>query len=241
MSASRFTLSRFALCAPDAALAYWFVSHDFAGALGVEYSRDAAKELKQLLHGLRVQIDYEADEVTLRIKSKDDVIPALRRIYERLGWPVAELDQLEAAVRNYERPRPRKIAKGDTFLIPLGDGIYGLGQVLDAGRQAPTVAVFPWTGGAQEVAAHDPGSGRPLTILHLGVGCSLITGEWTVIASHPVVHSASAGPGGKRDTVGCRSYGGDGPVVRLLRAHAGLATWEEGFADPDYLRKLVLK
>lgn len=240
-SATRFPLRRFALCAPDAALAYWFVSHDFAGALGVEYSRDAAKELEALLRDLCVRIDYEADDVTLRIKSKDDVLPALRLIYARAGWDTAELDAIEVPVRDYKRPRPRKVAEGDAFLIPLGGEVFGLGQVLDNSDGAPTVAVFPWIGSASDVQQRDPRASRPLTILHLGLGCSLFTGEWPVVASHQVVHSPSAGPGGARNAVGARSYGGDGPVVELLRAHAGLDTWEQGFADPGYLRKLVLR
>lgn len=241
MPALQLVLSHFLLHAPDETLGCWFVSHDFAGSFGLEYSRDAARELKELLRGLPVRIDYEADAVTLRISQKDDVVPALRTIYERLGWATAELEPLEAIVRAHKRPRPKRVASGDAFLIPLGDDVYGMGQVLELSHRAPTVAVFPWVGPAREVETRDPTSARPLSILHLGLDCSLFTGEWPVIGSHRVVHSPSAGVGGKRNAVGSRSFGGDGFVVRLLRAHAGLDDWERGFVDPAYLRTLVLE
>jgi len=222
-------------------MSYWFVSHDFAEVLGVEYNRQAAKELKQVLSGLRVSLEYEGDAVTLRIRRNEDVIPALRSIYQRAGWDPTELAQIESSVRAYKRPRAKKIQIGDTFLIPVSDELFGLGQVLDIPHKAPTVAVFFCVGPAHELESKDPISMKPLSILHLGLGCSLFTGEWPVVASHRVVHSPSAGPFGDREAIGAISWPGDGPVVELLRAHAGLDAWEqEGFANPDYLRRLVL-
>jgi hypothetical protein len=222
-------------------LGYWFVSHDFADDLGLEYSNEAAKELKQLLSRLRVRIDCEGDAVTLRIRRNEDVIPVLRSIYERVGWELVELEKIESAVLAYQRPRAKRIATGDTFLIPISEDVFGLGQVLELTHKAPTVAVFPCVGAAPEVQSKDPASLKPLSILHLGLGCSLYTGRWPVVASHAVIHSPAAGPGGDRDSIGAVSYGSDGPVVELLRAYVGLDAWEHGFADRDYLRKLVLK
>jgi hypothetical protein len=236
-----FQLSRFSLNAPSVALAYWFLSCDFADAFGLEYSRDAARELKQLVGHLAARVDYEADTVTLRIKRNENVIPTLRAIYARLHWDAAELRKIEATVLAYKRPRAKKIAAGDTFLIPIADGVYGLGQVLEVQYRAPTVAVFRCVGPAADIERNDPASLRPLAILHLGRGCSLFTGGWPVIASHRVRHSPAGGTTGARDTIGAISWGDDGYTVELLRAHAGLDTWEQDFADPDWLRKHVLE
>lgn len=241
MPGGDFPLSHFLLHAPSEMLGYWFVSYDFADALELEYSRQAAKELKQILDGLRVRIDYEADAVTLRIRRNEDVIPVLRSIYQRVRWDPAELEQIERSVRDYKRPRAKKVAVGDVFLIPISDERFGLGQVLDLRRKAPTVAVFPFVGPAPEVQIKDPVQTKPLAILHLGPGCSLFTGKWPVIGSRPVAHSPAAGHSGDRDSVGAISWGGDGYVVQLLRTNAGLDSWEQDFADPNYLRKLVLK
>ena len=241
MAESRYPLSHLTLHAPSVGLPYWFVSHDFAGVLGLDYSRDAATQLKQLLADWKVSVDHEADEVTLRIRRNEDVIPALRAIYARAGWDPAELAQVEEPVRTFKRPRARKIAACDTVLVPFGGEVVGLGQVLEVRRKVPTVALFRATGPAREMEQQNPAALKPLSILHLGLGCSLFTGEWPVFASHPVVHSPAGGFRGDRDCVGAISFGGDGPAVAMLRAHAELDTWEQGYADPEYLRKFVIQ
>jgi hypothetical protein len=96
-------LAHLILVPPDEALSYWFVSHDFAAVLGIEFSRDAATVLRKLLAPYKVRIDYEADTVTLRIARKDSVIPALRALYAHVGWDTAELDDLEPTVRGFRR------------------------------------------------------------------------------------------------------------------------------------------
>ena len=153
-----FSLSHFVLHAPSAGLAYWFVSHDFAEPLGFEYSRDAVRELKQLVGHLGARVDYEADAVILRIRRNESVVPTLRAIYVRLQWDAAELQRLEPAILAYRRPRAKEITAGDVFLIPIGNDLYGLGQVLDVQYKAPTVAVFRFVGSRAEVEAKDPKS-----------------------------------------------------------------------------------
>ena len=81
-------LSRFTLHSPDVLLSYWFISEDFAGILGFEYSREAAKRLRELLAGTRACLDDEADGVTIRINFGKYVVPALRQLYSGLGWDV---------------------------------------------------------------------------------------------------------------------------------------------------------
>jgi hypothetical protein len=232
------TLSHVRLFSPDELLPYWFVSHDFAGALGLEYSRDAAKILRRAIPPGGGKIDYEADAVTLWISRNDRVIPTLMAIYQRLGWDTAELAEIEAQVLAFKRPRPRKVSVGDVFLVPVAPDLFGLGQVLDINHKAPTVAIFTCLGSSKDLERFTISEGKALTILHI-LGDSLYKGQWPIVGSNEVRLDASSGPGGKRFGEGSMSCG-DEPIVELLKAYAGLRTWEEGYHDPNELRKLVL-
>lgn len=232
-------LTHFTLYSPNEILSHWFVSHDFAGELGLEYSSDAAKVLRRAISTRGVRIDYEADAVTVATSRKAAVISMLREIYQHIGWDAAELDGIESRVLKFKRPRPRAVTIGDVFLVPISEELFGLGQVLDKTFHAPTIAIFSCTGRKAEVESRHPADCTALTILHIG-GSSLYTGRWPIIGKAPVKLDPYSGPGGARLAVGSRSYGGDGPVHELLRAHAGLDDWLPMFGEQDYLRKLVI-
>ena len=232
-------LKTITLFAPDELLSYWWISHDFAGELGLEYSSEAAKILKRVLGPLGARVDYEADAVTLRITKKASVVPVIQALFSELGWDGIDLPELEKRVTQFKRPRPRSISVGDTFLVPITAETWGLGQVLALNYKAPTIAIFRITGGKAELERAEQGELRLLTILHI-VGNSLYKGKWPVLRNSPVLHDSNLGPGGKMFTVGSISFGGDGPVVNLLLAYMGLRPWEQEYADPNYLRRLVL-
>ncbi len=232
-------LSHFTLYPPDELLPHWWVMHDFAGELGLEVQHDAAKELRKVLPpGTRM--DYESDFVFIQVSKSERVVPTLRAIYERLGWDPAELTRLEAEVMAFRRPRPHRIAVGDVFVIPVEDELVALGQVLDKHYGSPTVAVFPDLARVVDIDPATVVTAVPLTIVHIG-GDSLYKGLWTVVSSQAVTLDPGAGPDGRNGEVGSCTYGGDGPVVDLLKAHSGLGSWD---IDPRhrsrYLRKLVM-
>ena len=112
--------------------------------------------------------------------------------------------------------------------------------MLDIVYKALTVAIFRSTGTADTQAKRALKGLKPLTILHIG-GNSLYKGAWPIAGSCPVENDPSSGPGGKYGAIGSRSYGGDGPIVNLLRSDTGLQPWEEGYYEPNYLRDLVLR
>ncbi len=234
-------LSRITLFAPDEMTSRWSISHDFAGEFGLEYSSEAAGRLRKALPR-GAQIEYEADAVTVTIAKRSNVVPALLAVYECLGWDPAEVLAAGPRILAYERPRPRKIAVGDVFLVPVAEDQFGIGQVLDVHYGHPTVAVFRVTGteGELEVGHAQICRGRPLTILHT-LGNSLLTGKWRIIGNERVRLNPSSGPGGKMFEVGSVSYGWDGPVVQILRAHIGIGPWNPYPKEEDSLVHLVMK
>lgn len=232
-------LKTITLFAPDELLSYWWISHDFAGELGLEYSSEAAETLKRVLGPLGAHVDYEADAVTLRITKKASIVPVIHTLFSELGWDDIDLSELEKRITQFKRPRPRSISVGDTFLVPITTETWGLGQVLALNYKAPTIAIYRIVGGNTELEDAELGELRLLTILHIA-GNSLYKGEWPVLRNSPVLHDPNLGPGGKIFTVGSISFGGDGPVINLLLAYMGLQQWEQGYADPNYLRRLVL-
>lgn len=234
-------LSRLTLFAPDEMTSRWFISRDFAGDFGLEYSSEAAGRLRKALpHG--AEVEYEADAVTVTIAKKSNVVPALLAIYECLGWDPAEVLAAEPRILSFKRPRPRKLAVGDVFLVPVAEEQFGIGQVLDVHYGHPTVALFRVTGteGELEVGHAEICGSKPLTILHT-LGNSLLTSEWRIIGNEPVRLKASSGPGREYGQVGSVSYGGDGPVVAILRAHLGIGPWNPYPNERDSLVHLVMK
>ena len=219
-------------------LPHWFVSHDFAQCLAFSTPATLQKFLAPIPPN-GGKIDYEADAVTLRISRNDRVIPTLVTVYQRLGWDTAELAEIEPQVLAFKRPRPRKVSIGDVFLVPVAPDLFGLGHVLDINHKGPTVAIFTCLGPSKDHEGFTISEGKALTILHIG-GDSLYKGQWPIIGSSEVRLDPSSGPGGKCFEVGSITWGGNGPIVDLLRAHAGLRTWEEGYHDPNELRNLVL-
>lgn len=232
-------LSRFLLISPDELLPYWFVSHDFAGELNLEYSKDAAAAIKQAIATRGVRIDYEANAVTLRISRNEQVMPTLISLYNLLKWDTAELEPHRTQVVTFKRPRPRKLSVGDIFHVPISGGLVGLGHVLEIAYKAPTVAIFASIGFPNEMPPSETSKSKLLTILHIG-GSSLYKGEWPIIGNSISILDPSSGPGGKNLSVGSISYSGNGPIVDLLMAYAGKRSWSEGFHDPQFLRKLVI-
>lgn len=232
-------LSHFSLISPDELLPYWFVSHDFAEELDIEFSKEAATAIKKAIETRGVRVDYEADAVTLRISSNEQVIPTLISLYNLLKWDIAELEQCRTQVTTFKRPRPRKLTVGDVFHVPIAEDLVGLGHVLEIAYKAPTVAIFTSIGCPNEVPPSKISQSKLLTILHIG-GSSLYKGEWPIIGNSIPTLDPSAGPGGKNLSVGSTSYGGNGPIVDLLMAYAGKRSWSEGFHDPQYLTKLVI-
>jgi hypothetical protein len=233
--------SRITLYAPDEMTSHWFISHDFAGEFGLEYSSEAAGRLRKALPR-GAQMEYEADAVTVTIARKSNVVPALLAIYECLGWDPAEVLAAEPRILSFKRPPPRKLAVGDVFLVPVTEDQFGIGQVLDMHYGHPTVAVFRVTGpeGELELGQGQICRSKPLTILPT-LGNSLLTGKWRIIGNERVRLNASSGPGGKMFEVGSVSYGGDGPVVEILRAHIGIGPWNPYPKEEFSLVRLVMK
>jgi hypothetical protein len=234
-----FKLTHFELFAPDELRSYWFISHDFAGLLGLEYSTEAAAAIKAVVASRGVEVEHEADAVTLRIRRKELVIATLLSLYEAFGWDASEIHRIAPQIDSFKRPRPRVLSPGDVFLVPAAADLVGLGQILELNHKSPTIAIFTRRGPLDEFPLTELARSKLLTVLHT-TGLSLYKGDWPVVGSVAPFHDPASGPGGRMFEVGSKSYGGDGPVLALLQATAGRRSWSEGFHDPGYLRNLVM-
>lgn len=85
--------------------------------------------------------------------------------------------------------RRKKLAEGDVFVIPTGDGRIGVGQVVGTGEQAQLyfLAVF------EQVLPEDAGLDQvlgalrsPVLFLGLSMDAKVAAGHWTVVAREPV-------------------------------------------------------
>jgi hypothetical protein len=234
-----FKLTHFTLFPPDELRSYWFISHDFAELLGLQFSKEAATAIQAVVEPRGVEVEYEADSVTLRIKRKELVVATLLSLYEAFGWDDSEIQRIFPLVESFKRPRPRVLSPGDVFTVPVATDLVGLGQILEMNHKSPTVAIFTRWGPLDDYPLPALARSKLLTVLHT-TGLSLYKGEWSVVGSVPPFHDPASGPGGKIFELGSKSYGGDGPILELLGAAAGRRSWSEGFHDPDYLRNLVL-
>src|SRR5262249_19746261 len=135
-------------------------------------------------------------------------------------------------------PMKRKRIKpeaGDLFAVPLIDGTFGLGHVIDVDNYLGPLALFGRRASSPSELTNDLGHTlkAPLTILVL-TNNALESGEWLIIGNKKPEYSAFAIPTdgkGTSHTFGAASY--------FLNAYHGLIPWD-GMYDPREYDKLLI-
>ena len=126
----------------------------------------------------------------------------------------------------------QKSMAGDLFAVPLSDGTYGLGHIIDRDRYSARCALFAKRSKVTVslLKGIDDALRGPLTILDL-TSNELNSGAWPVIGHHVVDYSAFKIP---TDGVGVSHTSGAAPG--FLEAYHGLEPWD-GMFDPRYHEK----
>ena len=155
---------------------------------------------------------------------------------------------MPAQALTVEKPRRLAMSKrhnvveaGDVFLVPLLDGRYSVGQVLDFMMpNAPSCAIYGQT------TPFPPE--RPIEILRNDVICSVSTtrdlldsGRWKVVANRSVQLERARWPNEQfrsRNWVGAVTQG-SGIVENFLNAFHGLAPWDR-YKDPNYFDEMLI-
>ena len=128
-----------------------------------------------------------------------------------------------------------KPKQGDVFAVPLRDGTFGLGQVVDVDQWEGPFALFARRAAspAELLPGIQAALEHPLSILVLTAN-SLKNGEWPIIASLPRDHTRFTIP-----TDGKGASHTFGVAMDLLNAYHGLIPWD-GMADPRRYEKLLI-
>lgn len=221
---------------------FWF-SEDLTELLGVEVNADAEARLRAALGERppgRLGFDTEADAVLVRASNPDllrHVLLTLRALsVDPEQLPVDVIEAGVAAMRAAPRPRRQRWAVGDVFGVPLADGTFTAGQVVDTPgpRLGATLALMDHPPRAALAAdeLEEIVTARTVTILHT-TAADLDDGTFPVIGRGPVLVDPDSGPQGPVT----RGHSWDG-IGWMANAWWGLYPWD-GLADPRALDKML--
>lgn len=234
---------------PDENDNYFSIFEDCAELFGLEFQNDAFKLLKSKLRETKPKpsLDYESDYLQITSANVDTIISTIEAIIElstneyKSKFPILEIDKLkkELVDAKKNRPKPKTWNSGDVFSVPLSDGSYTLGQVLD--KKYCTCALFEIRLATKSVIEPiDFSKLKPISILHLSVGDFLNNGNWEIIFYEKIMLNPNNGSGGKMGEIGSVSYGGCGILTDLAEVYFGLYPWNTLYEE-DYYDKMLLK
>jgi hypothetical protein len=249
MTLRKYNVGPIAIILPDENQGYFSIFEDLAELFDTPYQSDAVKVLKASIRDVRPQpsIDYESDYTsitTTNIKSLIAIVKAIATLCERnmkVSFLLSEADiiSLEEAFSDAKknRPKPREWNTGDIFSIPLNDGTFSYGQVLD--KKYCTCALFEIRSNNLNVALENFNESRVVTVLHLSNGDLLNNGNWTVLFNTTTLIDPNCGTGGRFGDIGSKSYGQCRIMSDLANSWWGLLPWNAMY-DEKYYDGLLL-
>ncbi|MBS1511610.1 MAG: hypothetical protein JST86_12260 [Bacteroidetes bacterium] len=233
---------------PDENQSHFSIFHDLAELFGDKFQSDAVKKLRNKLKDVKpkASIDYEADNTHITTSNVDTLVAAITAIgelvTEEFRVPFQQLEKapitefFKAAKKN--RPKPKEWKPGDVFSIPLLNGTFAYGQVLD--KKYCTCALFNLQSDNSTLAEEHFNILKPISILHLSNGDLLNNGHWNILYNQPVTLNPDSGSGGRWGDIGSLSYGQCGAMTDLANAYWGLKPWNVMYRE-DYYDQLLLK
>ena len=233
---------------PDENQSSFNIFEDLAEIFGLEYQSDAVKLLRKRIKDIKPKpsIDYESDFTSIITSNVDTLISVINAISElitddyKLDFLILDVEKLKKELSDAKkfRPEPKIWEDGDVFAIPLVDGSYTVGQVLN--KLHCTCALFEARSTNKKYNIHEFKKFRPISILHLSNGNLLNNGYWEVQFNHTVSIDPGSGSGGRSGEIGSISYGRCNAMKDLANAWYGLLPWNVLF-DPNYYEKQLLK
>lgn len=142
----RLELGALTVFLPTASVRTFWISHDFAALFGLEFNKDAAEKLQAALRAAasgkpkgRLSIDREADPVTVHASNAVVMVHVLEVVRELApgAYAPSDLERIAKALRDHRTPKAVPWALGDFFAVPLRDGSFGFGQVIQSGWGRP--------------------------------------------------------------------------------------------------------
>ncbi|MFO0751642.1 MAG: hypothetical protein U1F43_39145 [Myxococcota bacterium] len=223
---------------------FWFM-HDLAGLFGDEVNADAERRLRLALSERpkgRLGLDVEADSVLVSASNAAlmqrvlEAVRALCRDPEDL--PTAALAAAQRAMEAAPKPKRQRWQIGSVFAVPLADGAWAFGQVVDSPgpRLGATLALYEHRRaepalGPDEVL--DVVTARTLTILHT-TASDLDDGVFRVVGEGPIALDPGSGPHGPR--AAGRSWDG---IATVANAWYGLYPWNLLYAPVGLDRSIM--
>ncbi|MFO0745007.1 MAG: hypothetical protein U1F43_04930 [Myxococcota bacterium] len=225
---------------------FWFM-HDLAGLFGDEVNADAERRLRLALSERpkgRLGLDVEADSVLVSASNAAlmqrvlEAVRALCRDPEDL--PTAALAAAQRAMEAAPKPKRQRWQIGSVFAVPLADGAWAFGQVVDLARPAPRRHAGPLRAPARAEPALAPDevldvvTARTLTILHTTASGLDADGVFRVVGEGPIALDPGSGPHGPR--AAGRSWDG---IATVANAWYGLYPWNLLYAPVGLDRSIM--
>jgi hypothetical protein len=195
----------------------------------VSENSEAAEDLVEALAANRsavgTDVEHEADQVVVRSRTLDALIGALE-VALKLARPQqslhqAEIEGLRSAAEQWRPPAEVAWKPGDVFALPLANGEFAFGRVLDS--HYPTCSLYELTSAEAKQRLTEIVGSKVLG--HVRVGPDrLFDGRWLIIGNVPLgpVETLKAQWAGLRQNWS----GGTGELLEdFANACNGLVPW----------------
>jgi hypothetical protein len=233
---------------PDENQSSFSIFEDLAEFFGKEFQREAVKLIRAKLISVKPKaaIDYESDFTHITTSNVDTLLSVISAIIDlstqehkhrfgQVDWAALK-EKFINSKKN--KPKPKQWLTGDVFAVPLVDGSFAFGQVLE--KKYCTCALFDLRLMDSSLNQETFRSLQPVSIVHLSNGDLLNNGHWQVLFNEKVTVNPNSGQGGRFGEIGSTSYGGCSILEDFSNAYWGLAPWNVMY-DENYYDKMLLK
>ncbi len=223
---------------------FWF-AEDLTEMFGLEVNSEAEHRLRKALREHpkgRLGFDHEGDAVT--VNASNPVL--MRHVLEVVRGlcldpeilPIPAIEAAFVAMQAAPKPKRQRWEIGNIFAVPLADGTWTFGQVVDSPgpELGATLALYEFRRPEPAITAEmveDIVTSRTLTILHT-TSAAIEDGRFHVVGTGPILVDPAAGSQGPRE----RGHSWDG-IESVANAWYGLSPWNDCY-DEDFLDRRIM-